>query len=84
MVASYHNASFLPGAIISPLDLLQLNPATYMAQKCIFRISKPKPFIESELFSLAESNSRNKLCSVRAMQDDKGISILKIPVLKII
>lgn len=61
MVASYHNASFLPSAIISPLDLLQLNSATYMAQKCIFRISKSKPFIESELFSLAESNSSKQI-----------------------
>lgn len=61
MVASYHNASFLPSAIISPLDLLQLNPATYMAQKCIFRISKSKLFIESELFSLTESNSSKQI-----------------------
>lgn len=44
MVASYHNASFLPSAIISPLDLLQLNPATYMAQKMYFQDIQIKTF----------------------------------------
>lgn len=35
------------------------------------------------MFRLAESNSRKKLYSIRAMQSDKEISILQISVLKI-